>query len=326
MSTQIINIFKNNRKFKSVKSNVSFAKIYFFGYNNVMLNLIVAPKSQDRIAENYAKRIVRYLKNEKVEYSAYFSESIEDVIANTQELNSLGESEFVVIGDDVILSEFLNSVKDLSKIKVGIIATNNTNDFASFLDLSQNPIQAIKDILQKNIESVDILVLNDKRVLNNIIIGASVVAYEKYQNYSLKNFITEKIATSKYGNSFEGIELTLDTKTSKSKKENIYELVVANGGLCKGKPVSPLSNMQDGFFNLNYSTIESQKDKKTYLQMFKKGDHIYSDFSKQFWLTNLKITNSEKQIKAIVDGKIQTFESLEIMLIEKGLKIFKKKL
>ena len=65
-----------------------------------MLNLIVAPKKVDAKAEHYAKRIVKYLKAEKVEYSVYFSLSLEDITANVNELTMFGETEFVVIGND----------------------------------------------------------------------------------------------------------------------------------------------------------------------------------------------------------------------------------
>ena len=63
-----------------------------------MLNLVVAPNKYNSRAEKYVKKIVKYLKAEKVEYSVYFSESIDEVIANAKELLSFGENEFAVFG------------------------------------------------------------------------------------------------------------------------------------------------------------------------------------------------------------------------------------
>lgn len=288
-----------------------------------MLNIIVAPSSHNKNAEKYAKKIVKYLKTENVEYSVYFSLNFDNLKDNVKKLIDFGEHEFVVVGDDSVISTTVSCFKDLSKIKLGIIPTSKSDDFASYLKLNTNPIQAIKDILLKNIANVDLLIVNDKTVLNSVIVGASVEVFHMFNQYKLKNIFTEKFANMKYGNNFPGIELTLDNK-SKSKKESVFELIVANGGLSKGKPVSPLSNLQDGLFNLNYSTVSNKPGRKKFIHMLKKGDHIYNEDTKQHWLTSLKITNPDKKIKALIDGKICNLEELNISIIEGGLKLYKR--
>ena len=263
------------------------------------------------------------MKSQQIEYSVYFSQSFEDVKKNVKELISFGESDYIVVGDDHVISEVVSSFKDLNRLKIGIVPTSKNDDFASYLGISSNPIQAIKDILQKNTEAVDVLVVNDTPVINNVVIGASVEVFHHYNQYKWKNFISEKIAKLKYGNKYSGIELTLENK-GKVKKENVFELIVANGGLSKGKPLSPLSNVQDGLFNLNYSLASGKDENKNYIKTSSKGDHIYSAETKQFWLNKIKICNPEKKIKALMDGKIYNLEELNISIIEKGLKIYKK--
>lgn len=288
-----------------------------------MLNLIVSPKVISPNAEKITKRIVKYLKNENVDYSVFFLQSLDDVVKNVTELISFGETEFVVVGNDIVINSVVNAAKDLSKIKLGVIPVGDNDDFANYLNLETNPIQAIKNILNKKVESIDLLLVNNIRVVNNIIIGASVEVFEQFDQFKLKNIITEKYATITYGNKFQGIQLNLDVKNSKGKKENVFELVVANGGLCKGKEVSPLSNMTDGLFNLNYSTIMSKDANRKYLHKFNKGEHVYDAETKQYWLNNLKITNQDKKIKALIDGKVLELESLDIKIVERGLKLYK---
>ena len=306
---------------KNVVKNI--ANFLQCGYNKNMLNLIVAPYEYNSIAERHTKRIVKYLKSEQAEYSVYFSQTFNDLKDNVKQLISFGESEFVVVGDDVVLNSVISSVKDFNKIKIGIVPTSKQDDFSSYLGISSNPIQAIKDILLKNIANVDIMVVNDMAVLNSVVIGASVEVYHQFSQYKMQNFISEKIATAKYGNNFSGIDLTLESK-NKQKKETVFELVVANGGFSKGKPVSPLSNLQDGLFNVNYTIVSNKSGKRKYIKMFNKGDHIYDDDTKQHWMNQLKITNPDKKIKALIDGKIHNFEELNISIIENGLKIYKK--
>ena len=288
-----------------------------------MLNFIVAPKKVDAKAESYAKRIVKYLKAEKVEYSVYFSMSLEDITANVNELTMFGETEFVVIGNDVALNQFINSFKDLNKIKLGIVPTSGKDDFARYLELETSPILAIKEILKKKVQEIDFLLVNDQKVINNVIVGASVEIYEQYSQYSWQSFVTEIFAEMKTKNKFSGIELSLQSKNNRARKENIYELVVANGGYSRGKHISPLSNVSDGLFNLIYSNANDKKTNIKAYNAYESGDHIYNENVKQFWLNNIKITNTDNKIKALLDGRIFNFEKLEISVIENGLKLYK---
>lgn len=289
-----------------------------------MLNIIVAPYDVCDKGESITKKVASYLKSEKVEFSVYFSKTLDDVKLNTQEVLSLGETEFVIVGNGTVLNTFLNTVKDISKIKLGIIPTSKHDDFAEFIGISSHPIQAIKDILAKHIEQVDYMIMNDQIVLNNITIGASAEIFEVYNQYKIKNGFTQKLAMMQYGNKFEGINLNLDIKSGKIKHEKVFELTIANGGMQQKEQISPLSNVQDGLFNLNLANMPIKNERKKYLSLFKSGKQIYSDKTRQYWINQVHITNEEKQIKAIVDGSLQTLEELNVRLIEGGLKIYKK--
>ncbi len=288
-----------------------------------MLNVIVAPKEHNSKADRYVKKVVKYLKSEQVEYSVYFSVNFDQLKDNMNEILSLGGNDFVIVGDDMVINSVLSTIKDLNKVKIGIIPTSKNDDFSRYLGLNSNPIQAIKDILNKNIQSVDIMVVNDMPVINMVAVGASVEVAHQLNQFKVKNFIGEKIAIMKFGNNFAGVELGLESK-GKTKKENVFELVVANGGFSKGKALSPLSNLQDGLFNVNYSVVSNKSNNTKYIKKFNKGNHIYDENTKQYWMNKLRITNPDKKIKALIDGKIHNVEELNISIIEGGLKIYKK--
>ena len=65
------------------------------GYNINMLNLIVAPTNVCKKAERITKTIVKFLKREKVDYSVFFSTSLDDLADNVKKLSSSGETDFV---------------------------------------------------------------------------------------------------------------------------------------------------------------------------------------------------------------------------------------
>lgn len=288
-----------------------------------MLNLIVAPKIHNPVAEKHTKKIVKFLKSKNVEYSVYFLRDFADMSGYVKELISFGETEFVVVGDDVVVNEFLNLNKDLSKIKLGIVPTNKKDDFSSYLNLSYKPVQAIKDILEKQISAIDLLLVNNVKVLNNVCIGASAEVFEKYSQFKFKSLATKQFAMLKYGNNFNGIELNIGTKNNKGKSINIFDMVVANGGNSKHREVSPYSNVNDGLFNVTYCIAGAKAENKKHLKLFNKGKHVYVDSVKQRWVNNIKIT-ADKPIKAMVDGKFMEFDSLDISIVENGLKLYKK--
>lgn len=304
-------------------------KFYKIGYNTSMLNILVAPLSECEKGENNCKRIVAQLKQDKVEYSVYFSPDINEIEKNAQELTKEGETDFVIVGNDVVLHTFLNSVKDVSKIRVGIVPTGDA-DFAHFLGLNTNPVEAIKDIIAGNCEAVDYLTVNNIKVINNILIGASAELYELYSQQKLKNALTRKMLRARYGNSFSGANITLISKNADGKaepvEEKIFELCIANGGNSKGKTISPLSNVSDGLFNLTYINIEETEERKKQLTQFEKGESIYNERTHQKWLSNIKIVPVTGQIKAMVDGQILKFDSMNVSVVENGLKLFKAKL
>lgn len=294
-----------------------------FGYNKNMLNVIVAPKSYCTRAESLAKRVAGYLKSKQVEYSVYFSLDIDDLKQNTDYLLSLGENEFVLIGDDRVLNIMVNNVKDLSKIKLGIIPVSSHDDFASYLGISSNPILAIKSILKRRVENIDLLVCNGMRVVNNVIIGATVDVYESYNTYKWKNAITEKYASVKYGSKYTPKNLKIDVKNSKTRHESIFELIIANGGFSNGKKLSPLSNAKDGLFNLLYVTEENRKMFNRSIRSIFSGKHIYLENTVQLWGSEAHITAEDQNIKCMLDGEVHNLERIDISLMEGALKIYK---
>ena len=290
-----------------------------------MLNLIVAPESISHKGEKLTKRIVKFLKNKNEEYAVYFSHNLKEVGEFSHSLSTQGETEFVIIGDDSVVHEFINAVKDLNKIKFGIIPTSKCDNFASFLNIEHNPIKSIEQILQRKVESIDYMVVNDQKVINNVLIGASAELFDIYSNMKMKNSLSKKFVMMKYGNKFEGIDLRLNSKNFKTKGDTIFELNIANGGRHFKKEISPLANIQDGLFNLNYVPILDKIDRKKYLKKYKKGSQIYDEKTEQYWINDLIVTpaHPDDKIRAVIDNQIILAESINVSIVENGIKLFK---
>ena len=288
-----------------------------------MLNILVSPAGNNPKAEKVAKSIVRFLKEQNEEYSVYFSMNYDLLMEDVRALTNNGEFEFVLIGDDVLAHKFINGIKDLSKIKFGIIPVGDKLDFSRSLGLEMSAIKALKSVLNKKVSKIDYLQVNDKRVLNSVVIGASVETAIAYEQYKLKNFVSKRIAEIRHGEKFDGIYLNLNIKNESPIYADVFELIVANGSYNQDKIISPLSNMSDGLFNVCYSLAVSNKERKEFIKQEKGGNHIYNEELAQLWTNNIKITNQEKKIKTIIDGQYEVNEELIITMIEGGLKIYK---
>ena len=80
--------------------------------------------------------------------------------------------------------------------------------------------------------------------------------------------------------------------------------------------------MEDGLFNLVYAEVQGEKTDFKNLQKFNNGSHVYNEDVVQQWINNLKISCPENKIKAVVDGKIESFDNMEISIVENGLKLY----
>ncbi len=286
-----------------------------------MINIISAPRIHSQKAESNTKHIVKYLKTKNKEYSVYFSYDFDDLTKNVKELISFGETDLIVVGDDETLNYVINSIKDISKIKLGIIPIGDNDDFASFLGLPMNLTEAVDVILKGDTTDIDFLVLNDMRVLNSIVFGSNVEIAEKYKNFKIKNKLMKKVADIKYAKDHMSKNFRITSKNNRAIEGEITDLIIANGGLCQSRKISPLSNVSDGLFNV--SIIKDDEQIKTNIfSKLNKGEHIYDSHTKQKWLNNIKVECNEK-VKFLVDNRIMAFDVLDVMLIEKGLKIFK---
>lgn len=290
-----------------------------------MLNLIVAPESISTKGERITKKIVKYLKNKGEEYSVYFSHDLPEVSKTTRLLIGQGENEFVLIGDDSVAHEFINSVKDLSKIRFGIIPTGKNDNFASFLKINSHPIRAIEQILERKIENIDYLIVNEQKVLNNVLIGASAELFDIYNGMKVKNAFSRKLVTMKYGNQFEGIELEIVSKSFKTKTAGVFDMSIANGGNHYKKEVSPLANVQDGLINFNYVDILDKIDRKKYLKKYRTGHQVYDQRTNQEWIQDISITPTrpDEKIRAVIDSNVILADSISVGIVEGGIKMFR---
>ena len=284
-----------------------------------MLNVIVNPVAGNGLAERNIKKVSKYLKKEKVAYLVYFTEKETDVAEFAQTLTASDEKDFVLIGGDGTIHQFINAVDDISKINIGIIPSGKNNNFANSLGLEFNPIKAISNIIENKIEKIDYLKINDMKACNYVSFGVLESAKHNIKRIGKKSKpnIFDYISAIKKS---DAIEIGINGDDLKEKKLLICECYIANGAYIGSKMhASPLSNMQDGLCNI---VCVSTKNKvlSHYLKI-KKGSHIYDEENKTFWCPNFTVSTNPMPIFADVDGELVELKQLSVTVIDGGLNI-----
>lgn len=126
-----------------------------------MYHFIVNPSSKTGKGIKIWQAIEKCLINSNIDYSYHFTNpkiSIDKIVKKifkTSEHNK----KIVILGGDGTLNEIVNSLTDeeLESTYIGYIPTGSSNDFARSLDISNNPILALKKILSsENYLALDI--------------------------------------------------------------------------------------------------------------------------------------------------------------------------
>lgn len=288
-----------------------------------MYNVIVNPIAGKGKAVRAVKKVVKYLKSQNVEFLVFFSETADDIGVITQNLCKSGEKEFIIIGGDGTLHNFINALTDPSKTYFGIIPAGKNNHFARYLGIPFNPVKAIKNILENTPIKIDYLKCNEFRVLNLISCGALELAQSNFVNQEQDGLSRSKVFNQTF-EEFQGIKLAIETDNGKIKETLYISCAVCNGGFYSNMYISPLSNMHDGLANLilnNYTP--SEKIKHGY-KSIKKGKHIYTEPNSNSWTSHINI-KSNSVVNATFDDEPYNFTELDINVISNGLNIYTKR-
>lgn len=290
-----------------------------------MYNVIVNTTANNGRVSKVIKKVSKYLKSQNVEFLVFFSQDNETVYDIAKKLSKDGEREFIVIGGDGTLNNFVNALTDPSKTNFGIIPAGKHNNFARYLELPKKPVDAVKNILEHPAIKVDYLKCNEFRALNLISCGAIEVAENKYLKQDPNDKLSRRKILKQTLETFDGIALNIDADNLNQKHKLYTSCAVCNGGFYGNNMyVSPLSNMHDGLANVVTIGYEDNKKIKSDYAIVKRGKHIYKNPHSNSWSTYVNI-KSKQPFSAMLDGELYQFEELQINVIPKGLNIYTKR-
>ena len=117
-----------------------------------MFYFLVNPASRSGHGREVFKKIETYMKEEKIEYQAFFSkrpghmvELMNDICK--EHLEDTERTNIIILGGDGTFNEAIQGICDFSKVNIGYIPTGSSNDFARAVIYSDDPVENAKKVL-----------------------------------------------------------------------------------------------------------------------------------------------------------------------------------
>jgi YegS/Rv2252/BmrU family lipid kinase len=227
-------------------------------------------------------------------------------------------------GGDGTLNSIVNiMMKQNINIPLGIFPCGTSNDLANYIGIPRD-INNCCDIIINGIQkNIDIGKVNDKYFINVCSAGLLTdVAYKT--NTAMKN------ALGKIAYYIKGIEEVPNFSPIKMKlafdnniiEDNMVLIVVLNSSSAGGfTRIAPNATIDDGYLDVIAIKYANIKNMVSVFFKILKGEHI-NDNNIYYIKTNKILIDCEKHYETDIDGERGPNFPLEIMVLDKALKIF----
>ena len=260
--------------------------------------------------------------------SIQLSENEGDIIQYCQKIKNQSYSDDVdiifILGGDGTINELVNGIMQHElDVPIGIIPGGTFNDFVKTLNISPRHKTASQQLIQSELQSYDVMKINDQYALNFAGLGLIVQNAENVQNgnkdlFGKLSYVSSTVKTLLNPEHFD-YKLTVDDTLIDG---NTAMLVVANGLFIGGSRI-PLTDLSpnDGYLNL---FIFEEHSSSVLSDIFKQRDSMnwnHMTDGIQHLLSKKISIETEPQIKVDIDGEIALKTPINIEIIPNAIKI-----
>lgn len=254
-------------------------------------------------------------------FSVYFTTKQGEAKTITEEVIKNGATDIIVIGGDGTLHEVINGFSNFDKVNLGIIPSGTGNDFASALNLPENPEKAIEIITETQPKYADFMQMPTVRGLNVIGMGIDVDVLRRYSKLKKKTKLGYTMSLIKTLFNFDFVDFDVEIN-GKRQKERSFIACIANGNRYGGGiPICPIANPTDAKLDfLTVSEIKGLKIIPAFLKL-KAGKILKLKQSKHQNMQEVKIIpNGDYTVN--VDGELYDNIPFEVKIVSNTLKVY----
>ncbi len=289
-----------------------------------MFDVIINPTAGGKKRKKTAialEKVKAILTQKNIPFSVHYTTKVGDAKEITQNVIQNGATDIIVIGGDGTLHEVINGFSNFDKVNLGIIPSGTGNDFASALNLPENPEKALEIILNEKPKYADFMQMPTVRGLNIIGMGIDVDVLKRYSKLKKKSKLGYTMSLVKTLFSFDFVDFDVEIN-GKRQKERSFIACIANGNSYGGGiPICPIANPTDNKLDfLTVSEIKGLKIVRAFLKL-KAGKILSLKQSKHQNMQEVKIIpNGDYTVN--VDGELYDNIPFEVRIISNTLKVY----
>lgn len=289
------------------------------------LNLIANPTSRGGIVA--LKKVEEILNKLKVKFKTFICERAVDARPIVAQICKQGGN-IVAIGGDGTFHNVINAITDFDKVTVGFVAGGTGNDFAQTLGVSSDPVHAIQDVLDGDVQKIDLIDISGIKCLNVASTGLDIEVLRTYDKVKIfkgkARYYWALLKTLIRFSSYKAI-ITIDGE----KIERNALVVAAGNGKCFGGGMVVLPHAEPNNGKINVTVINRIKKYQipTKLPKFVKGKHDKLEGIAEHYLCDEfeVILPEEKAPATEIDGEVINGHPFKCKILPSVLKIFKPK-
>ncbi len=233
-----------------------------------------------------------------------------------------------ISGGDGSINLAVNAMKKYNiNVPLGVFPSGTANDFATFIGIPKNPVDAAKTIVESNITEVDIGHAGDRYFINVVCAGL-FASISQGVDVELKNTIGKLAYYIKGAQALSNVKPMSATITTSigTFEVDTYLILIMNSSSAGGfQHLAPESSLTDGLFDLVVFKSDAPIKSAGALLKTLSGRHI-DDKNVIYYKDNyFKIESADaKDVypEVDIDGELGPSFPLEIKTIKKGLKLF----
>ncbi len=288
-----------------------------------MFDILINPISGKGKSIIALKTVEEILNKNEIPYTVHKTEYPLHATEIVRDLNKTDSTNLIVMGGDGTFNEALNGIDNFQTITVGFIPCGTGNDYVKATNIPKDTTKALELILKKEVGYTDFLQLDNKRALNCAGAGMDVdvlVRYNTMKAFKGKLKYYAALIDTLLHLRFHKMKITVDGVDS---YKTVFFAVVANGKyIGGGMPVSPLSDINDGLFDVVIvNEIKRRKILGTLIK-FLGGKHIALPCTETFRGKEIIITLLDEG-KTQVDGEVFDNKILNCKIVHDTLKTYK---
>lgn len=231
-----------------------------------------------------------------------------------------GADNIIAVGGDGTLHEIINGIPDFSAIKFGIIPAGTGNDFASALNISLKPLEALQVILDGHTQMADYFECDGVRGINAIGTGIDVDVLRRYNKHKKRNRFTYLLSLIRCLISYKPYPVTVIDENGVKHAKKVLVACVCNGTrFGGGLKICPPAIATDGLLDtVIVNDMAKFKFPGALIKLLKGKIHLvpYTDYRRE---THAMF---EVEMPLQIDGEIYTDLKFDVKVIPNAINLF----